>query len=271
MYLSQLADQLDLEFRGEDVKITGAAPLEEADDGDITFITEKKWLSKAKDVTAVVVPPKLVESLGGTPYLVSRIPAIDFARIAELFGAQEMQFSGIDRTASIHETSQLGRDVAVGAHAVIGPDVRIGDRTVIHPGAVIHERTVIGSNCVIQSNTVIGGEGFGYEYYRGKHQRIPHFGNVHIEDSVEIGANTTIDRARFGETRIGRGTRIDNLVQIAHNVHVGRNVLIIGQAGVAGSCRIEDGAVIGGKVGIIPHTVVGQGARVASGSGVIED
>ncbi|MBF0340932.1 MAG: UDP-3-O-(3-hydroxymyristoyl)glucosamine N-acyltransferase [Magnetococcales bacterium] len=276
MKLSELARRFSLEQRGEDMEIHRVASLESAGAGDLSFVTTRKWLAGAERATALLVPPDLAEEagriLGGNvSLLISRAPALDAGRAGVLLGGQELKVRGIHPAAVIDPSARLGEGVAVGPLAVIGAGVVIGAGSVIHAGAVIHDHSQIGSRCVIHANAVIGGEGFGFEYLDGAHQRIPHLGIVRIEDDVEVGACSTVDRARFGETRIGAGTRIDNLVQIAHNVQIGRACVIVSQVGIAGSCRIEDGVVLAGQAGLVPHVTVGRGARVAAATGVAVD
>ncbi|MEO5345366.1 MAG: UDP-3-O-(3-hydroxymyristoyl)glucosamine N-acyltransferase [Magnetococcus sp. YQC-9] len=274
MKLTELADRLALEVRGEGVELSGVAPVESAGVGDLTFVTAGKWLAEVKGASALLVPPELVEEAllsPGLPLLISRAPALDAGRAGLLLGGRELRVSGVHPSAVIDATASLGEGVVVGPLAVIGAGVTIGAGSVIHAGVVIHDHTVIGARCVIHANAVIGGEGFGFEYVDGAHRRIPHLGIVRIEDEVEVGANTTVDRARFGETLIGAGTRIDNLVQIAHNVHIGRACVIVSQVGIAGSCRIGDGVVLAGQAGLVPHVTVGRGARVGAATGVAVD
>ncbi|MBF0622974.1 MAG: UDP-3-O-(3-hydroxymyristoyl)glucosamine N-acyltransferase [Magnetococcales bacterium] len=270
MLLSALAEKLNCRYHGADVAISGVASLGDAGSGDISFVAEKRYLDEPTNAAALIAPVKLADQIT-LPCLVSDTPAVTTGKAALLLGARALAVSGIHPRACVDSSAQLGVDVAVGALAVIGADVVIGDNTVIHAGAVIHDRCRIGSNCVIHSNAVIGGEGFGYEYDGQGHQAIIHVGTVRIDDDVHIGSGTTVDRARFGATVIGQGTRIDNLVQIAHNVQVGRHVLIVAKAGIAGSVVIEEGAVIGGQVGIAPHLTIGAGAQIASTTGLAND
>ncbi|MEO5339438.1 MAG: UDP-3-O-(3-hydroxymyristoyl)glucosamine N-acyltransferase [Magnetococcus sp. MYC-9] len=273
MKLTVLAERLGLGQPTQEREITGVAPLQEAGPGDLSFITEQKWLDKVaggpRTAAAFLLPAGLA---GGLPeehaWLVSPTPALHVAQAAMLLGRKVLTLEGIHPTASIDPSARLGPGVAVGPRVVIEADVTIGASSVIHAGAVIHARCTIGAHCVIGSNSVIGFDGFGYEWVGDRHQKIPHLGHVQIEDAVEIGANTTIDRGRFGATRIGAGTKIDNLVQIAHNVEIGRHCLIVSQVGIAGSCRIEDGVILGGQAGLVPHVTIGQGARVAASTGV---
>ncbi|MBF0293835.1 MAG: UDP-3-O-(3-hydroxymyristoyl)glucosamine N-acyltransferase [Magnetococcales bacterium] len=274
MQLTELARRLQLEPPGAEVEIGGVAPLESAGPGDLSFAVGRKWLAGATRAAALLVPPDLAETareMTGLPLLISRAPALDAGRAALLLGGRALQVTGIHPTAVIDPSARLGEGVSVGPLAVIGAGTVIGPDCTIHAGAVIHERCVIGARCVIQANAVIGGDGFGYETFGGAHHRIPHLGIVRIGNDVEIGSGTTIDRARFGETSVGDGTKIDNLVQIAHNVTIGRACIIVSQVGIAGSCRIEDGVVLAGQAGLVPHVTVGRGARVAAATGVAVD
>lgn len=274
MKLTELAQCLALELLGGDADISGVAPLEKAGLGDLSFVVARKWLAGSHQATALLVPPDLAEVAReevGVPVLVSQAPALDAGQAALLLGGRVLSMTGIHPSAVIDASAQLGAGVSVGALAVIGARVIIGPDSVIFPGAVIHEGSVLGARCVVHSNAVIGGDGFGFEVVAGVHRKIPHLGIVRIEDDVEIGSGTTIDRARFGETFIGAGTKIDNLVQIAHNVYIGRSCLIVSQVGIAGSCRIEDGVVLAGQAGLVPHVTIGRGARVAAATGVAGD
>ncbi|MBF0609849.1 MAG: UDP-3-O-(3-hydroxymyristoyl)glucosamine N-acyltransferase [Magnetococcales bacterium] len=270
MKLSHLAGQLSLEMRGEDVEITAIAPLEVASGETLSFLTDGRHLEACSKAAAIMTTPQLAAKLT-MPLLVSATPALDLAKAARLLNYQELTVTGIHPTAVIHETARLAPGVVVGPLAVIGAQVEIGEDTVIHAGAIIHERSIIGARCIIQSHAVIGSEGYAYEWDGQRHQRIPHFGIVRIGNDVEIGAGTTIDRARFAETVVGDGTKMDNLVQIGHNCIIGRHCLIIAQVGIAGSCRIEDGVVLAGQAGVAPHLTIGRGARIAASSGVAEN
>ncbi|MBF0187209.1 MAG: UDP-3-O-(3-hydroxymyristoyl)glucosamine N-acyltransferase [Magnetococcales bacterium] len=270
MKLSELSAQLHLPHRGGDPDITGVAPLESAGASDISFVSEKKFLQQAASTAAVIVPEQLAKTLQ-IPHLISPSPALDLARVGEIFQLEQLLVDGISPQASVHASAQLDESVSVGPNAVIGADCRIGADTVIHSGAVVHQGSIIGERCIIQSNAVVGSEGYGYEFVEGHHRRIAHFGHVEIGNDVDIGANCTIDRGRFGATCIGDGTKIDNLCQIAHNCQIGKHVIIVSQSGVAGSSVVEDYVVIGGQVGVIPHVTIGKGAKISSGGGVICD
>ena len=277
MKLSDIARQLGLQPPERDVEIADVAPIETAGPGDLSFIGERKWLntmltSERWRAAAYMVLERLAGRLPeGIPHLLTPTPAWHVAQAASLLGRQALTVHGVHPSAVVDPTARLASGVAIGPRVVVGADVVIGADTTVHAGAVIHDRCLVGARCIIGSNSVIGFDGFGYEWVARKHQKIPHFGIVRVEDEVEIGAGTTIDRARFGETRIGAGSKVDNLVQIAHNVNIGRHCLIVSQVGIAGSCRIEDGVVLAGQAGVVPHVTVGQGARIAAATGVTGD
>ncbi|MBF0421619.1 MAG: UDP-3-O-(3-hydroxymyristoyl)glucosamine N-acyltransferase [Magnetococcales bacterium] len=272
MKLSEIAQTLGLERLGMDADVSRVAPLEQARSGDLSFVNDSKWLNKPNAASAWVVRKQLASNLLDRPCLVSDHPALDAARAGLLLGMTPFGMDpGIHPQAIIHPGARLGARVSIGAGACIGDGCLIGDDCLIHAGAVIHRGTVMGARCVVQANAVIGADGFGYEFVQGRHIKIPHFGTVTIGDDVEIGACTTIDRARFGATTIGDGTKIDNLVQIAHNCQIGKNCIIVGQVGISGSCHIKDFAVLAGQVGVVPHVTIGQGARIAASTGVAED
>jgi UDP-3-O-[3-hydroxymyristoyl] glucosamine N-acyltransferase len=165
----------------------------------------------------------------------------------------------------------LGDGTVVGAHSVIGEGVSIGERSHLYPSVTVYSGAVIGNRVTIHAGARIGSDGFGYVQRDGQHLKIPHVGRCVIEDDVEIGANTTIDRGSIDDTVVGAGTKIDNLVQIAHNVSIGRHCLIAGQSGISGSCTLGDYVMVAGKVGVADHIVIGEGAQLAGGSGVMHD
>ena len=181
--------------------------------------------------------------------------------------------AGVHSDASVDPTAVVSDSASIGARAVIGPGARIGQEVVIHPGVVIGEACVVGDRTIVHPGAVIGAEGFGFrpDPETGLPRRVPHLGSVEIGSDVEIGACCCVDRGKFGPTLIGDGTKIDNLVQVAHNVKIGRGVIIAGQAGLAGSVEIGDGAVLGAQVGVAEHVKIGAGARIAATSGVLRD
>ena len=173
--------------------------------------------------------------------------------------------------AVIGDGAQLGDSVVIGAHTVIGAGVQIGDGSQLYPSVTVYSGSVIGNRVTVHAGARIGSDGFGYVQRDGQHLKIPHVGRCIIEDDVEIGANTTIDRGSIDDTVVGAGTKIDNLVQIAHNVRIGRLCLIMAQVGIAGSVRVEDGAMLLGQVGVSGHHTIGKGARLAAQAGVFGD
>lgn len=270
--------------------VRAVATLTEATTDDVSWIQDEGHARSLSATRAAAVV--------GTAALVSSFPraivvedaALAIAEILELFRTPlRAPAPGIHSTAVVHETAVLGKSVAVGAHVVIGPDTKIGDGVVIYPGVsigasveigancVLHDRCVIYDRCrlgnrvVLHAGVVIGADGFGYIFRDGRHRRIAHVGTVRIEDDVEIGANSCVDRAKVGATVVGRGTKIDNLVQVAHNVQVGPLCILAAQVGISGSTRLGTGVLAGGQVGIADGIEVGDGARLGAQSGVIAD
>lgn len=269
------------------VVITGVSGIKEAGEGDITFLANPKYFPLAQETRASAIIAPVGADIKAKAVIQTDNPSLGFTKVISLFVPQEaMRYKGIHGTAVIGAGVSLGTDVAIGPHAVIEDNVRIGDNTVIHAGSFIghhtsigsdsliyanvsiRERIVIGSRVIIHSGTVIGSDGFGFVAVQGVHQKIPQIGIVEIGDDVEIGANVTIDRARFDKTVIGKGSKIDNLVQIAHNVVIGENSLIIAQAGISGSTIIGNNVTIAGQAGLVGHITVGDGAIAAAQAGV---
>ena len=292
MRLIQLAELLGAELHHPiEIEITGVASIGTATGTELVFVEEAALLTEAmaSQAAAVIVPPQLIDAgEAAKPLLIARQPKLAFARAARLL-RPEMEDANIHPTAQIDTSTILGRRVSVGACAVIEAGAKIGEGTVIGAGAVIgagvsigrssriYPRVVIypgveiGERAVIHAGAVLGSDGFGYVRDRqsGEYLQFPQQGRLVIEDDVEIGANTTIDRGALEETRISSGVKIDNLVHIGHNVHVGRNVVIAAQTGISGSSTIGDNAVVGGQVGIGDHASVGEGVILGSGSGVL--
>jgi len=271
-----------------DIVIKGARGIREAREGDVTFLANRRYapLLGETQASAVLVPRDVAAA--GRPLVRVQDPSLAFAQVVSLFTPADVRHpKGIHKSAVISKTAKLGKGVAVGACAVIedgvvvggktaiyagcyvGHDARIGKDCLIYPNVSIRERVKIGDRVFIQSGTVIGSEGFGYVQVDGVHKLIPQVGTVVIEDDVEIGANVTIDRARFDRTLIGRGTKIDNLVQIAHNVVIGADSIIVAQAGISGSTRIGKNVTIAGQAGLVGHIEIGDGAVCAAQAGVI--
>ena len=271
----------------ESLVITGISGIKEAQKGDITFLANSKYeplLSKTQ-ASAVIVPCDVV--CPDKALIKNENPSLSFAKLASAFlKVTEYRLCGVHPTAVIADDVQLGKDVAIGPHVVIessavigngstiysgcfiGHNTQIGSNALIYPTVTIRERVLIGNNVIIHSGTVIGCDGFGFVEVEGVHQKIPQVGTVVIDDDVEIGANVTIDRARFEKTFIGKGTKIDNLVQIAHNVIIGQNCIIVSQSGISGSTELKDRVVLAGQSGLAGHLTVGEGSIVGAQSGV---
>lgn len=268
-------------------EIYGLAEYDSGKKGELTFVVDKNKYNVAlkTEVSAIVVPHDF-EYEGKTLIKVDD-PRYAIARIAELFDPySKVGFEGISDKACIgsnvkigsnvtimpfsfvQDEVELGNNVIIYSNVFIGYGSKIGNNVVVKPNVVIYPGTIIGNNVIIHAGAVIGGDGFGYAFYRGIYHKMPHIGRVVIEDNVEIGANTCIDRGFIGETVIGRGTKIDNLVQIAHNVRVGQNCVIVSQAGVAGSASIGNNVIIAGQAGIVDHAKIGDNVVVMAKAGV---
>jgi UDP-3-O-[3-hydroxymyristoyl] glucosamine N-acyltransferase len=291
MTIAELATLLGAELIGRCAGvITSVGTIENASPEQVTFLDNIRYASRlASSAAAAVIVIKPVEGLS-KPQLV--VKDIDLALIAALRAfapSLKPQVEGSHPTAIVSAEAVIGKDVSIGPHVVVAPGARIGEGTIIASGVSIGENTTIGKacrvdanvviyhNCVIgnnvwiQANSTIGSTGFGYKFIAGQHTLIPHNGGVVIEDFVDIGANCCIDRAKFGNTVIGAGTKMDNLVQIAHNVVVGKCCLITAQVAVAGSTTLGNGVVVGGQAGFKDHITVGDGTMVAARTGLMSD
>lgn len=286
--VGEIAKIVDGELCGDaSVVIKGFSGLKEAQDGDLSFVANPKYIALAQETkaSAIIVPRDL--SVPGKTFIRADNPSWAFSRIVTLFVEETaIPLKGVHPTAVVAKDARIGKDVALGPYAVIEPGAVIGDRSAIHAGSYVGHKTVIGQDCLIYPNvtlrehisigsrvtihsgTVVGCDGFGYITVEGKHQKIPQVGTVIIEDDVEIGSCVTIDRARFDQTRVGRGTKIDNLVQIAHNVLIGEDCVIVSQSGISGSVTIGKGAILAGQAGIAGHLTIGDGAIVSAKAGV---
>lgn len=271
------------------LQIRGVNTLELAGESDLCFAegTEHVDAVRATRAGAVIVPMDFAE-VSGPVLLRSPAPRQAFFRLAESF-VSPSEIQGIHPSAVIDPAAVLGQGVAVGACAVIAADARVGERCIIGPGCylgpgvalgadcvieanvTIHRDSELGNRCIVHSGVVIGGDGFGFSWDGSGHRKIPQLGRVRIEDDVDIGCNSCVDRATLGETRIRRGTKIDNLVQVAHNTDIGAHVILVSQAGVAGSSTVGTGTVVAGQVAISDHVNVGAGARIGGQSGVTKD
>jgi len=286
----EIADTVGGEVVGDaDVVLTGFAPASTARPGDLTFAETPAYLAAAEGsaASAVICQPGSVSSL---KTLISvRNPRVAMARLLPLFFPAEPLQASIHSSATVHSTAVIDPTAYVGPGCVIGAGVtigartslaggnhigqgtRIGDDAQLMPNVVIYPRTQIGNRVSIHAGSVIGSDGYGYVLDEGKHRKILHLGNVVIRDDVEIGANAAIDRGMMGSTLIGEGTKIDNLVHVAHNVTMGRHCLILGQVGFGGSTRLGDYCVVASQAGVADHLKLGSQARVGAKSGVMRD
>lgn len=291
MRLRELAEKLGCELRGDgEVELRGAAPLEAAGPSDLGFVRSPAWakLLETTRAAAVIVPAGV--DPGGRPSLLSQNPGLDFARaVAILLPALRPEAgihasASVDPSARVDPTASVGPLCSVGAGAQIGPrsvlhggvhvypEVRIGADCTLHAGCIVRERTELGDRVSLQPGVALGGDGFGYAIdAAGKLQKIPQVGRVVIEDDVEIGANSTVDRATLGETRVRRGAKLDNLVMIAHNCEVGEASVIVAQSGIAGSTTLGRGVMVMAQAGITGHVTVGERAFVGARAGIHRD
>ncbi|MBU4345732.1 MAG: UDP-3-O-(3-hydroxymyristoyl)glucosamine N-acyltransferase [Candidatus Omnitrophica bacterium] len=286
--LREIAELINGQVVGDDqVVIRGVSGIKEAVEGDITFVANPKYFPFIEKTRAsAIVTPQEIKT-APKPIIRTENPSLAFVKIVSLVNPTESRHpQGIHPTAVLGEKVSLGNGVAIGAYAFIGDnvsigeksiiysgcyvgyDTKIGNNTVIYPNASIRERITIGNRVVIHSGSVVGSDGFGFVTVDGTHHRVPQIGTVVIEDDVEIGSNVTIDRARFDKTVIGRGTKIDNLVQIAHNVVIGENCFIVSQAGISGSTTLGNNVILAGQAGVVGHINIGDNSVVMAQSGV---
>jgi UDP-3-O-[3-hydroxymyristoyl] glucosamine N-acyltransferase len=290
--VKQLATRLGAKLTGNADKIgrqiTAVSPVKAAGESEVTFVSDDKHkASLSRSHAGAVIVSARIEGIDKPQLIVKNVDValIEALRIfaPELKAATE----GIDPTAKVADSAKIAKGVSVSANVVIDDGVEIGQNSIIGSGCKIGENSKlgehsrldsnvviyyncrIGNNVIVQANSTIGSTGFGYSFIDGAHRLIPHNGGVIIEDFVEIGTNCCVDRAKFGNTVIGAGTKIDNLVQIAHNVVIGKCCLIVAQAGVAGSCKLGDGVVLGGQVGLADNIEIGDGTMIGAQAGVM--
>lgn len=290
--LEDLAKMSGGELQGDpEQEISGAASLAEATGTEVAFYSDARYgsLLRKTRAAAVFVPLDFSEAIPPARIRVAN-PSKAFEQVVRRFAPKPIVFAaGIHSSAIIDPSAKLGARVSIQPHAVIEALAIIGDDTfvgagtyighesvigascVIYPNVTIRERTRIGARVIIHSGAVIGADGFGFELVENRHEKIPQLGIVQIDNDVEIGANTTIDRARFGRTWIQEGVKIDNLVQIAHNVVIGKHSIIAAQTGISGSTRIGERVTMAGQVGIVGHVTIGDGSVLAAQSGVSKD
>jgi len=290
--VEQLAKRLGAELAGNANKIgrqiTAVSPVKAAGESEVTFISDDKHKASLSQSNAgAVIVSTHIEDIDKPQLIVKNVNAALIETLRIFAPVLKPATESIDPTAKVATNVKIAKGVSVGANVVIDDGVEIGQNSIISSGCkigensklgensrldsnvVVYHNCCIGNNVIVQANSTIGSTGFGYSFIDGAHRLIPHIGGVIIEDFVEIGANCCIDRAKFGNTIIGAGTKIDNLVQIAHNVVIGKCCLIVGQAGVAGSCKLGDGVVLGGQVGLADNIEIGDGTMIAARSGVM--
>ncbi len=291
--LSTLASLLDLPPPDRDMELRGVAPLGRAGPEQLGFLAHRRYLP---DLTAsragALVVSSDIESLISAdprPRLVASDAHAALVRLLEAFHPEEPSDPEVHPTAVLGKGARLGRDVrvgpyavieadavvedavAIGAHVVVGARSRIGSGSILHPHVVLYPGSVLGRRVIVHAGARLGVDGFGYVFQDGAHRKVPQVGGCVVEDDVEIGANSTLDRGSIGETRVGAGTKLDNLVHLGHNVEVGPKVILTAQVGVAGSATIGAGVQAGGQAGIGGHVSVGDGAKVAARTGAIRD
>jgi len=287
--LAELAELLGAELVGDGERsIEGIRPLDRAGPEHISFLHNPKYVAQAAESRAGAILVHTTDDLAGRNLLICDQPYLAVARTLELFHPRPRPEPGVHPSSVVGDDLELGPDASVGPLVSIGRRVVIGDRTVIGPGCVVgdgvrigedcilHPRVVvedgcrIGDRCILQAGAVIGSDGYGFATVDGVHHKVPQVGIVVLEDDVEIQANTTVDRATMGETRIGRGTKVDNLVQLAHNVQVGEHCLLVSQVGISGSTKIGRYSVFAGQAGVAGHLDIGERTMVGAKAGVMK-
>jgi len=287
--LSELAELVGGSLLGDsDIEISGVTNIEEAGPGQITFAVPPHIEKAAKSAAGAVIIPDTVTEFNKPAIRVAN-PRLAFTKLLEIFNPPPKVARGVHPTAIIGEGVKLGNNVAIMAYVVIADNVEIGDNTIIYPhtyigedckigadviiypNVTVREGCIIGNGCIIHCNAAIGSDGFGFVTVDGRHHKVPQVGNVVIEDNVEIGAHTAIDRATTGSTIVKRGTKIDNLVHIAHNDVVGENCLFVAQTGIAGSVTIGNNVTFAGQTGCAGHLTIGDNCVFAARTGIIGD
>ncbi len=275
-----------------DLKVTRLSKIEEGTPGSLSFVANTQYIpyiyTTNSSVVLVAMDLVLEKPIKDTCTLIRvENPRESFAKMLEICSSMRQNVTGIEEKSQVSKTAKLGENVYIGSfsyigsHAVIGNNVKIypnvfigensiiGDNTILFPGVKIYHSCLIGRSCTFHSGVVIGSDGFGFEpNTENNYKKIPHLGNVIIEDHVEIGSNTTIDRATLGSTIIRKGVKMDNLIQIGHNAEIGENTIIVAQTGIAGSTKIGKNCIIAGQVGIVGHITIADGVKIAAQSGV---
>ncbi|WP_457564286.1 UDP-3-O-(3-hydroxymyristoyl)glucosamine N-acyltransferase [Caminibacter sp.] len=284
MKLSEICDILDIKCDiKEDIEINGINTLSDAKEDEISFFHNEKYKKYLKDTKAAAVlieekykyllPERVIPLITDEPYLKLANLTKYFAKAPWEEGGYQIALSAkVDSSVRIGKGAKIGKNVTIMPNVTIGPDVEIDEGSVIYPNVSIYRDTKIGKNVIIHSGTVVGSDGFGYAHTKdGRHVKIYHLGRVVIEDDVEIGANTTVDRAVFGETKIKKGSKIDNLVQIGHNCEIGENTILVSQVGLSGSSKLGRNVVMGGQSATAGHLEITDFVTIAARGGVTKD
>ncbi len=288
--LKKISECLNGQIIGDkDLLLEGIAAIDEATQGQITFVSHPKYEKKAKETKASVVMTR--EAIKGlsTTFLIVEDPYFSFAKLLTLFHPPRKKIPGVHASATLGEHLVLGSDIVIGPSVIledgvtiksnaqigagvfIGEESSVGEDSIIYPNVTILDGVNIGKRVIIHSGSVIGSDGFGFAFHAGKHHKIPQIGGVIIEDDVEIGANVTIDRAVMGQTIIGQGTKFDNLVQVGHNVKIGAHSILVAQVGISGSTQLGNYVTLAGQVGVAGHVKIGDQVVVGAKSGVTKD
>ena len=286
--IREIAELFDGEVYGDtEVKIKGVSEIDKAEEGEITFLSNQKYKKFLETTKASCIIVSKINIIEDKNLIVVKDPYLAFALLVKyLFGKKKPSFSGISPLSTIADSAKIGKDVNISPYCYIGNNVTIGDATTIYPNVFIDENTSVGKNCLIYSNVsirentsigndviihsgaVIGSDGFGFVWHENKYEKIPQVGRVVLEDDVEIGANCCIDRAAMGETVIKRGAKLDNLIQIAHNVVIGENTAIAAQVGISGSTKVGKFVQVGGQAGFAGHIEIGDNVKIGGQAGI---
>ncbi len=287
--LSQVAEQFGLRLKGADLEITGINTLEAAGPSELSFLASNKYLDVLENTKAAAVILEEAYADRVQTALISPNPYLATAQVAMLFDKPQGEFLGQSELAFVHPLSdvhssatvypfayiargaKLGPGSKVYPFCYVGEDVTLGKNVTLYPGVTLMARTQVGDGCIIHPGAVLGSDGFGFLPSPTGLMKVPQIGGVNIGKDVEIGCNTTIDRASLGQTSVGHGSKIDNLVQVAHNVQIGMHSILVGQVGVSGSTKIGNGVQIGGQAGLAGHLNVGDGARIGAQSGIMQN
>lgn len=272
MKLKKLSELVSGAIVGEaDLEIKGVSPIEEAGAGDLVFVLEDKYLAPALSSRAAALVARSSSKISGKSAILVKNPRLAMAKILSHFAPKPRVKAGIHKTAVIAESARIGKRVTIYPFVYVGEDVEIGDDCIVHPQVTIYDRVKIGKRVILHSGARIGVDGYGFVWNQGKYEKIPQAGTVVIEDDVEIYANTCIARATLGATRIGAGTKIDNLSHIAHNCILGKHCAVTALVGFAGSVTFKDHVSVGGMAGFNGHITVGENTVVMAKAGVTKD